>query len=56
MLSNSLKTINLAIDVFGADDGEKVIIEGCDLIADNISACFIFIGRKSVIEPIIHNC
>ena len=56
MFNNSLKTINLAIDVFGADDGEKVIIEGCDLIADNINACFIFIGRKSVIEPIIHNC
>ena len=56
MLSNSLKSINLAIDVFGADHGEKVIIEGCDLIADDINACFIFIGTKSVIEPIIVNC
>ena len=56
MLSNSLKTINLAIDVFGADYGESVIVEGCNLIANKLNACFIFIGKKSIIEPIILNC
>jgi glycerol-3-phosphate acyltransferase PlsX len=56
MLSNSLKTINLAIDVFGADYGESVIVEGCNLIANKLNACFIFIGKKTIIEPIILNC
>jgi len=52
----SQKIINLAIDTNGADGGEKIIIRGCNLIAKQIKANFIFVGNKSKINSIINNC
>ena len=54
--NDSQKIINLAIDVNGADGGEKIIIRGCNIISKQIKANFIFVGNKSKIQPIIDNC
>ena len=48
MIDNE-KKITLAIDAYGADGGESIVIDGCDLIANQISVFFIFIGKKTVI-------
>ena len=53
---DSQKIIDLAIDVNGADGGEKTIIRGCNLISKKIKSNFIFVGNKSKIQPIIDNC
>ncbi len=50
---NNEKKITLAIDAYGADGGESIVIDGCDLIANQINVFFIFIGKKTVIEPLI---
>ena len=50
------KIIDLAIDVNGADGGEKTIIRGCNIISKKIKSNFIFVGNKSKIQPIIDNC
>ena len=49
------KKITLAIDVYGADGGESIVIDGCDIIANKINVFFIFIGKKTIIEPLIKN-
>ena len=43
------KKITLAIDVYGADGGESIVIDGCDIIANKINVFFIFIGKKTII-------
>jgi len=53
---DSQKIIDLAIDVNGADGGEKTIIRGCNIISKKIKANFIFVGNKSKIQPIIDKC
>ena len=53
MTKNNSKYIKLAIDTYGADNGEFVIINGCDIISKNLDIFFIFIGNKKVIDPLI---
>ena len=54
MIDNE-KKITLAIDVYGADGGESIVIDGCNIIANQINVFFIFIGKKTIIEPLIKN-
>ena len=53
MTKNNSKYIKLAIDTYGADNGELVIINGCDIISKNLDIFFIFIGNKKIIDPLI---
>ena len=45
MTNNNKKQIILAIDTYGADNGESVIIDGCDYIANQLNVFFIFVGK-----------
>ncbi len=53
MKKNNSKNIKLAIDTYGADNGEHVIIDGCDIISKNLDIFFIFIGNKKIIDSLI---
>ena len=41
MIDNE-KKITLAIDAYGADGGESIVIDGCDIIANKINV-FLFL-------------
>ena len=53
MTHDKSKNIKLAIDAFGADNGEQVIINGCDLISKKFDIFFIFVGNKTIIDSFI---
>ena len=53
MVYKNKNQIILAIDTYGADDGERVIIDGCDHIANLLNVFFIFVGNASLISPLI---
>ena len=53
MIENNKNQIILAIDTYGADGGESVVIDGCDYIANQLNVFFIFVGNKSLIIPLI---
>ena len=53
MIENNKNQIILAIDTYGADGGESVVIDGCDYIANQLNVFFIFVGNKSLITPLI---
>ena len=53
MIENNKNQIILAIDTYGADGGESVVIDGCDYIANQLNIFFIFVGNKSLIIPLI---
>ena len=53
MIENNKNQIILAIDTYGADGGESVVIDGCDYIANQLNV-FIFVGNKSLITPLIN--
>ena len=54
MIENNKNQIILAIDTYGADGGESVVIDGCDYIANQLNVFFIFVGNKSLITPLIN--
>ena len=54
MIENNKNQVILAIDTYGADDGESVVIDGCDYIANQLNVFFIFVGNKSLITPLIN--
>ena len=42
MIENNKNQIILAIDTYGADGGESVVIDGCDYIANQLNV-FLFL-------------
>ena len=54
MIENNKNQIILAIDTYGADGGESVVIDGCNYIANQLNVFFIFVGNKSLITPLIN--
>ena len=54
MINKNENQIILAIDTYGADNGERVIIDGCDNIANQLNVFFIFVGNQALITPLIH--
>ena len=54
MIEKNKNQIILAIDTYGADGGESVVIDGCDYIANQLNVFFIFVGNKSLITPLIN--
>jgi len=54
MIENNKNQVILAIDTYGADGGESVVIDGCDYIANQLNVFFIFVGNKSLITPLIN--